>query len=177
MLLRERVRFYDGARGFGFIGGAKDRDGVYFNSTTFGAPLEYLRGELVLRFNIEHPHPLTWRLPERGDEIVFCQITRKRGVRATVWTFAEEWDMARRRISRRLSPDSVAIRVRQPRDWNNPASPATVYWEGEFGAFQVKVNCGFATQLHPQAVIEEHRATGWMPIDPQKILAVPLMIN
>ncbi|NTW22830.1 hypothetical protein HGA34_04820 [Candidatus Falkowbacteria bacterium] len=164
-LSRGQVKFF-GEEGFGYVveEHPKKKREVFFRSKHFAGPVERHLGKLDFDLASRLPYRMDFRPPTRSDELVYLTMWTDRGPMAKYWGFAADWEKASRRISMRLSPDSVLVRVKQVIPERGIAAPQIV-WEGELDKFMFKLEHGFASTLNQTAVIEQCRATGWMAIE------------
>ncbi len=166
-LNRGQVKFFS-EEGFGYIiedsPGKKNKREVFFRQKHFAGPIERHLGKLELDLAKRLPYRLDFRPPERNEELVYLIMWTDKGPMAKYWGFAADWERANRRITGRLSPGSVIVRIKQSDPERGIVVPRHV-WEGELDKYMAKLNHGFGAQIHPTAVIEQCRATGWTPVD------------
>jgi hypothetical protein len=164
-LSRGQVKFF-GEEGFGYVTEEypKKKREVFFRSKHFAGPVERHLGRLDFDLASRLPYRLDFRPPSRSDELVYLIMWTDRGPMAKYWGFAADWEKASRRISMRLSSDSILVRVKQINPGSGIASPKVV-WEGELDKFMLKLEHGFALTLNQSAIIEQCRATGWMQVE------------
>lgn len=164
-LNKGQVKYFS-EKGFGYIIEAvpKKKREVFFHAKHFAGPIERHLGKLDFDLAKRLPYQLDFRAPDRNDELVYLFMWTSNGPMARCWGFATDWEKASRRITGRLSADSILVRVRQA-DPDQGIIRPKVIWEGERDKFMKKLDHGFASTFNSSVIIEECRATGWMAVE------------